>query len=60
MSSNVCSACKHASTCTFPRNVIVVQCEEYEYAEPEEKTPKEQTSEKLGALDIKREAAAVR
>jgi hypothetical protein len=33
MSSSVCRACKHQSTCTFPRNVVIVQCEEYEYAE---------------------------
>ncbi len=60
MSSNVCHACKHVSTCTFPRNVIVVQCEEYEYAEPEKKTPREQLKERNEALDIRHEAAAVR
>lgn len=34
MSSDVCRTCKNCTTCTYPRNQIIIQCEEYEYAEP--------------------------
>lgn len=34
MSSHVCTSCKNYLSCTYPRNQVIVQCEEYEYAEP--------------------------
>ncbi len=33
MSLDVCRTCKHKSSCTYPRNQVIVQCEEYEYAD---------------------------
>lgn len=34
MSSDVCATCKNRTSCTYPHNQVIVQCEEYEYAEP--------------------------
>lgn len=34
MSLGICSACKNADSCTFPRNQVIFQCEEYENAGP--------------------------
>lgn len=33
MSSSVCRTCRNSGACTYPRNQIIVQCEEYEYAD---------------------------
>ncbi|MGQ9456042.1 MAG: hypothetical protein ACUVRS_02155 [Armatimonadota bacterium] len=59
MGSNVCHSCKNASTCTYPRNVLIFQCEEYEYAEPQPKTI-EADSEKISKeLEVELEVAEV-
>jgi len=46
MSYNVCRTCKHEPSCTFPRSesIVIVQCEEYEYAEPRTKAKAETTA----------------
>ncbi len=57
MSSGICRSCKNESSCTFPRNQTIAQCEEYEYAEPRAAdTP----APSAKATDAKREVAVAR
>ena len=61
MSSNVCRTCKHEGSCTYPRNQVIVQCEEYEYAKPRQAQaaqPSTSGPAPSGASDKKRESAA--
>ena len=58
MSSGVCRSCKHESSCTYPRNQTIVQCEEYEYAEPRSRSGDKPSATCCESSDTKGEVAA--
>ena len=36
MSSAMCHACKHESSCTYPRTQVITECDEFDYVDPRE------------------------
>lgn len=58
MSSDVCRTCKNSTTCTYPRNQIIIQCEEYDYAEPRSSGEAASKSDMAQCCLVRKESAA--